>query len=281
MKLLHSILMDRLSTLASHFLDPSEPQPLASGLPAFLKDWMKKRFGVSTLVQQNSWDLKKSLEVYRETNAFIELVSEFLDGSKTSAQLTTFLHCYGMVERIRADRPTDPQQLVHSHFINLEQAVKIVGKAFPFIQERQQERIRSRAWAMSVPSDPQQPNYTALDGQNLNLSNYLIEDAKFYGIAVDERFSLQQDFHQELTNRFKVADRAQIGVLDWVQTQRLLIEIIPWLDAHRVHNLTSQACPDLLRPGAKIDLQNLLTLDSKADFVGSTVSVNLYEPIDS
>ena len=50
---------------------------------------------------------------------------------------------------------------------------------------------------------------------------------------------------------------------------RLLQDLVPWNDTRQLHATIGNVCPDLLAPGAVIDITNLLILDERIDFVSA------------
>ena len=51
------------------------------------------------------------------------------------------------------------------------------------------------------------------------------------------------------------------------ETVRMMQGLVPWNDAHKLHAIMTNICPELLMPGAVIDVKNLLLLDQRIDFV--------------
>eukprot|EP00001_Collodictyon_triciliatum_P103213 18141_6 len=53
---------------------------------------------------------------------------------------------------------------------------------------------------------------------------------------------------------------------------RFMTTLVPWNDPHKIQATITNICPELLMPGAVIDIKNLLVLDQRVDFLGCNVN---------
>ena len=53
---------------------------------------------------------------------------------------------------------------------------------------------------------------------------------------------------------------------------RMLQDLVPWSDTRQLHATIGNICPDMLAPGAVIDIRNLIILDERIDFVSARPS---------
>lgn len=63
--------------------------------------------------------------------------------------------------------------------------------------------------------------------------------------------------------------RMVLGSGSYEEMRRLMGGLVPWNDmgAHKIHAIITNICPELLMPGAVIDVKNMLLLDQRIDFV--------------
>jgi hypothetical protein len=260
-KILHAILG---SKMVSDAVDMSMNLPMAS-YAAFCADWMRNRFGVEALVRKSCLQLDASLRAHSQQSDFVQLLADLFDGEYGPAEQRVFLHAYSLVADLM-DRQRVPLDTPEPHEISLSAAVDIVRRVLPYAWPLDAAGINNALLA-PLATD------SLLSSGEQNWDKVMIPDNKLYSVIINERRKVQERFHGNMTIAFMRQDAInRHGVVSYEEMSRFMTTLVPWNDPHKIQATITNICPELLMPGAVIDIKNLLVLDQRVDFLGCNVN---------
>jgi len=234
-----------------------------SSYAAFCADWMRNRFGVNGLVKKACLELESSLQFHRDKSVLVELVSDFFDGKYTSAEQRVFLHCYTLVGDYM-DRQRLPREAPHAREISLPSALDILHRVLPYASELHQNNFKELL--LEAVLDDESADMSA------DFDDIMVQDHYLFDLVVKERIKVQELFRAKIASVFQQHDPDRRGLLSYDDVNRMLQDLVPWSDTRQLHAAIGNICPDLLAPGAVIDISNLIILDERIDFMGCKVN---------
>jgi hypothetical protein len=77
---------------------------LSNIFPVFVVDFLSKRFGLRSLVDQHAWDLLYNVHALRATHLEVELFARFLEEYYDPDDLLFFLYVRSVVQKVSFER---------------------------------------------------------------------------------------------------------------------------------------------------------------------------------
>lgn len=155
MKTIYTILDEKVLSDSVELQHGSRPQDFSP----FLLTFFKKRFGLGSLVRQNIWDFKNTLEGMPSVNTLVRLVHGMCHASFSIGQQSSMIEAWGILAVANGDQNNkegpQPRKIPTSH------AIEVCHQVLPYSTLEQRKRVELKI--QSMESEDGVDEYSILD----------------------------------------------------------------------------------------------------------------------